>query len=107
MLRPVGAKTFDDYVKSSILQYVSTKAKNYERLHFVFDVYNPNSLKDATRQKRGSGIRIKVTLQAPVPTNWHGFLSESSNKTLLFNLIADYLQQVNPYTTDIFVTKLF
>ena len=49
MLRPVGVKTFDDYVKSSILQYVSTKAKNYERLHFVFDVYNPNSLKDATR----------------------------------------------------------
>ena len=52
-----------------------------QRLHIVWDVYRPDSLKRETRDSKGKGIRRKVTDQTPVHINWQGFLRVDDNKT--------------------------
>ena len=41
-----------------------------------------------TREKRGTGIRRKVTLTLTAPSNWKGFLRVSDNKTELFRFFS-------------------
>ena len=96
---------FEDYLQTYVIPYAVKKSAQYDVLHFVFDVYLENSLKDSTREKRGSGNRIKVALQTPLPTNWQKCLHEGSNKTQLFNLVADHLKCISPYTAEVYATK--
>ena len=53
MLNPVTAKTFLDYAEQVFLPYVSAQLENTTRLDIVWDVYQTDSLKSTTRQKRG------------------------------------------------------
>ena len=57
----------------------------------VFDIYLEQSIKSATRSKRGQGKRIKVLKGTPLPRNWKYFLSVDGNKTELFHLLAEEL----------------
>ena len=50
-----------------------------------------DSIKDVTRQKRGSGGRFHVTEETPIPRNWKAYLRHSDNKPELFRLIASIL----------------
>ena len=59
-----------------------------KRLDIVWDVYLEDSLKAATRQKRGSGLQKKVIPSATLPDNWKGFLRVDDNKTELFAFLA-------------------
>ena len=52
----------------------------------MFDVYWSSSLKGETRSKRGIGARRRV---ADKGNTWHSFLRDNSNKTELFNFLAD------------------
>ena len=58
------------------------------RIDIVWDVYHKDSLKAATREKRGSGLRRKVVPSASIPGNWSGFLRVNENKEELFALLA-------------------
>ena len=66
MLNPGVAKTFQEYADMVILPYVSNQLTTAKRVDVVWDMYIQVSLKDTTRQKRGTGIRRRV---APSPRN--------------------------------------
>ena len=53
MLKPIGCRTMQDYADNIYLRYLSSQLKTVSRLDIVLDVYRENSLKSATRMKRG------------------------------------------------------
>ena len=55
MVKPRGCKTFQDYAENCFIPYLQTEVRNANRLDTVWDIYLPNSLKSATREKRGLG----------------------------------------------------
>ena len=63
------------------------------RLDIVWDTYIANSLKEQTRQNRGSGTPMKVEQNTRLPANWKDFLRSNRNKEALFNLLAVAIQE--------------
>jgi len=53
------------------------------------------SLKAATRKKRGSGVRRKVSASAELPRNWAAFLHCADNKTELFHFLSTRVVSVH------------
>jgi hypothetical protein len=88
-LVPRISKTFDEYAEIEVIQKVNTYALKYSRTDIVFDVYKTSSLKAETRSKRGIGARQRVTGKGKIPKNWQNFLRDNSNKTELFQFLAD------------------
>ena len=89
MLKPVGCRTMQDYAENIYLRYLCSQLETVSRLDIVWDVYQENSLKSATRMKRGAGTRRRVESNARVPSNWQGFLRDDKNKTELFKYLAE------------------
>ncbi len=58
------------------------------RLDLVWDTYLPESLKESTREKRGKGVRRKVSGQTQLPGKWMDFLRDSKNKEELFAFLT-------------------
>ena len=58
-------------------------------MHIVFYVYRKNSLKAATREKRGRGVRQRVAGFTKVPNDWNLFLRELENKDELNKFLAE------------------
>lgn len=56
-------------------------------IFFLFR-YKDDSLKSFTRENRGEGTRIKISLSTKIPRGWENFLRHGANKTALFELIA-------------------
>ena len=104
MIRPSSMNTFKDYM-DVVKLYVLEKANLFDYIHIVFDVYIENSLKASTRESRGNGIKLKVTPNGPLPSNWHNFLCNNENKSALFKLIADCICQIYSYSAEIVVTE--
>ena len=63
----------------------------YKRIDVVFDVYIRASLKAATREKRGKGIRRIVAAENKCPGNWSQFLKDELNKKELNEFLAETL----------------
>ena len=104
MMKPTHVKTFRGYT-DNVKTYVTKKAKKFDRIDAVYDVYKHDSLKQTARELRGKGDKVKVTEDGPIPSNWQSFLRNDDNKTSLFALIADGLKNINPYTAEVYVTK--
>ena len=68
--------------------YVMSQLQHASRVDVVFDVYLPDSLKAATRKKRGNGIRRRVEASSSIPRNWQAFLRIDENKVELFSFLA-------------------
>ena len=88
MLQPKAVSTFEEYFESVFAPYILRKLNDVKRLDIVWDVYKDNSLKKATREKRGSGQRRKVLLSTRIPSDWKGFLRVDDNKDELFKLLS-------------------
>ena len=88
MLSPGRCVTFSDYAKQIFVPYVVSQLSHVSRLDLVWDQYDTNSLKAATRAKRGIGIRRKVMATADLPRNWADFLRNDDNKTELFHFLS-------------------
>ena len=58
------------------------------RIDIVWDVYKSDSLKNATREKRGCGTRRRVSSSTGIQGNWPGFLRNNENKQELFRFLA-------------------
>ncbi len=84
-------KTFKDYAADVFAPYIRRRIQHVQRLDIVWDRYIPNSLKQATRDKRGTGERRHVLATTPLPSNWQSFLQVDSNKDELFMFLAEYL----------------
>ena len=88
MLNPGTAMTFLDYAEQVFLSYVSAQLLNTTRVDIVWDVYQTDSLKGTTRQKRDKGVRRRVVPSAAITKNWKDSLRVDDNKTELFSFLS-------------------
>ena len=104
MLRPSTGKTFQDYANNTFIRFIAHLLKNVKRLDLVWDRYFDDSLKICTRDKRGAGVRRKVSGNGVLPNNWQTFLRCSENKSELFpflsKLLVSHVQEKLGVTTD-------
>ena len=70
------------------MPHLQSHLQGTERLDVVWDTYRPESLKESTCQKRGKGVRRKVSGETKLPRNWSDFLHDSSNKKELFDFLT-------------------
>ena len=70
------------------------KLEYVDRLDIIWDRYLPQSLNQATRQKRGSSCRVQVKDCTPIPSNWETFLKLKQNKAKLFHFLAESIGSV-------------
>ncbi|XP_044175497.1 uncharacterized protein LOC122958628 [Acropora millepora] len=89
MLPVKTARTFDEYFNAIFAPYVLHQLETANRVDLVFDEYRKDSLKAATREKRGSGQRRRVLPNALIPCDWKGFLRVDENKTELFRYLSE------------------
>lgn len=92
MLKPGNAQTIQEYADRVFVPHVVRQSECVQRLDVIWDVYQENSLKFSTREKRGSGIRIKVDSSTKIPKNWQAFLRSNDNKTALFRFLSKQLE---------------
>lgn len=85
MLKPGASRTFYEYSGTIFCPYIRKQLGSVQRVDVVWNTYKDNSLKNATRSKRGTGIRRRVQGQTCVPRNWRTFLRVDKNKSELFN----------------------
>ena len=77
-------KSYAETIHRLLLSYFTF----FRRIDIVFDIYLTNSLKAATREKRGKGIRKRVAAENKCPGNWQQFLKEARNKVELNEFLA-------------------
>ena len=80
--------TFNEYADKVFVPYINKQLQSCMRVDIVWDTYIPDSLKESTREKRGKGIRRKVSGETKIPSNWIDFLREPNNKKELFNFLT-------------------
>ena len=71
--------------------YISSQIDKTRRVDVVWDVYLPDSLKWTTRQKRGKGVRRRVSPSTRIPKSWKDFLRVGDNRTELFKFLAQHV----------------
>lgn len=92
---PKTDKTFDEYAEKTFISNIRYLLTSCKRVDVVFDRYFKESLKSATRQKRGAGARRKVSGSTKLPGNWNDFLRDDDNKTELFQFLAMKISSSN------------
>lgn len=85
----LNPSTFQEYADMVFLPYLNTQFARTQRVDLVLDVHLPSSLKAATRLKRGTGMRKKVTASTQMPKQWKNFLRDNYNKTDLFGFLIN------------------
>ena len=98
-LPTTGVVTFDDYADTIFIPHLLNQLKNSKRVDVVWDTYVADSLKESTRDKRGTGNRRKVSGQVKLPMNWVQFLRDSTNKTELFQFLTQKVSRLK-FPTD-------
>ena len=66
-LPAANVTTFDMYANAVFLPYLEKKLQNTMRLDLVWDLYVSRSLKETTREKRGVGVRQKMSGHTKMP----------------------------------------
>jgi hypothetical protein len=84
-----SAATFDEYANQVFCPFLEISLQNASRVDVVWDQYRETSLKEATRAKRGTGVRKKVAGHVKIPRNWPAFLQDSLNKKELFLFLSE------------------
>jgi len=80
-----GSKcTFGEYSDTVLIPRTERQLQESNRIDIVWDRYYPDSLKSTTREKRGKGIRRKVSRNTTLPASFAGFLQDDTNKEELF-----------------------
>ena len=69
----------------------------------MFDIYKTLSLKIEARKQRGQGFRQRIKAMNKTPQNWRSVLRDGSDRTDLFNFLADKMCSAD--TGTISVTK--
>ena len=93
LLEPKMVTTFIEYAVVTVLSFIQNELTIANRVDIVWDRYISNSLKESTREKRGSGIRRKVGPNTRIPSKWRDFLRNSENKGELFDFLNRILSQ--------------
>ena len=89
-LKPFSSSTVGvgEYIDNGLMSNIMAKFTYADRIDLVFDTYRPDSIKNATREGRGSGscTRRKIEANVKLPSDWKEFSSVSENKTEFFLL---------------------
>ena len=103
---PTNVCTFHDYADRIFIPYLEKQVQSASRLDVVWDIYTPHSLKESTREKRGKGVRRKVSGETKLPGNWMDFLRDSMNKKELFAFLTSKVAQFSwPPDKAVYVTS--
>ena len=81
-------KTFDSYFDQVFCPRVCHDLKHSTRVDIVWDQYRALTIKGGTREKRGTGIRQRISGTAKIPGNWQNFLKNVDNKKELFSFLS-------------------
>ena len=101
-----GSSTFGEYSSKIFLPWTIRQLQDCKRIDVVWDVYYEESLKEATREKRGNGVRRRVFPETKMPVNFQTFLHNSSNKEELFALLSDTVSAfAYPPGKEIYITS--
>ena len=92
-LLTVEALTFDEYAEKVFIPHLQQQLHQSKRVDVVWGTYVPDSLKDATREKRGQGVRGKVAGQTKLLKNWMLPLRDPNNKSELFSFLTSKVVQ--------------
>lgn len=91
---PTTLRTFKDMAKE-FLTYILQHSEGASQIHVVFDKYFENSIKSATRLKRGENcLKYHILLDGPIPKNWKTFLHSGENKGNLATCYTEYMCSV-------------
>ena len=82
-------RTFEEYAQVAFLPYVLKQLDSVKRVDVIWDAYKEDSLKNAVREKRGSGQRRKASANTRIPSDWKGFLRVDANKSELFKFLSE------------------
>lgn len=100
------ASTFGDYADMVFLPWAKKQLQNAQRIDIVWDVYQADSLKEATREKRGKGIRLKVGARTKLPPKFADFLRDPINKEEIFQLLTQRVSASEyPPEKEVYVTS--
>ncbi len=88
ILSTKAVSTFSEYAEQVFIPYLIDQLRSSTRIDVVWDTYIAESLKESTREKRGKGLRRKVSSQTKLPGNWMDFLRDSTNKKELFAFLT-------------------
>jgi len=75
-----GVTTFEQYADEVFIPYLKKQLQSSRRLDIVWDTYITDSLKESTREKRGKGVRTKLSGETKLPCNWMDLFRDSANK---------------------------
>ena len=92
MESPGAARTFQEYADNVFMPHIMKQLQPVKRVDIIWDVYRQDSLKAATREKRGSGTCRRVTSSSHILKNWKSFLRVNENKTELFHFLAKQVE---------------
>ena len=98
--------TFNEYAEKVFIPYISKHLQHFTRVDIVWDLYIPDSLKESTREKRGKGVRRKVSGQTKLPGNWIDFLRDPSNKKELFTFLTHKFVNLHFHQLKLFMQHL-
>eukprot|EP00057_Strongylocentrotus_purpuratus_P020933 XP_011675407.1 PREDICTED: uncharacterized protein LOC100891484 [Strongylocentrotus purpuratus] len=87
-LPATSVSTFEDYARTVFKPVLNRELQGVRRLDLVWDRYLACSIKESTRQKRGSGVRTNVASKTKMPVKWKDFLQDSTNKEELFAFLT-------------------
>ena len=83
-----NVSTFQEYADNVFIPHLERELCDTQRVDVVWDEYRPDSLKEGTRDKRGKGVRRKVSDDTKLPGNWNDFLRDPINKKELFESLS-------------------
>ncbi|KAG7170145.1 hypothetical protein Hamer_G012388 [Homarus americanus] len=68
-LPTAGVSIFEDYGDKAFIPFLTNHLETANRVDIVWDTHIQDNMKKSTREKRGKGVRRKVSGQAKVPGN--------------------------------------
>ena len=105
MFPPGKCKTFKEYAETVFLPYIiSYCTQNVKRNDLVWDRYLENSLKQGTREARGTGTCRHVCDDAAIPLNSKSFLRLDDNEKKLFEYLAARVQSLRLPDSEVICT---
>ena len=88
------------------IPHLERHLQDTKRLDVVWDEYIQDSLKESTHEKRGKGVRRKVSGSTKIPGNWKNFLGDQMNKKELFAFLTSKIESFSwPPTKSVCVTS--
>ena len=88
----INVLTFQEYANNVFIFHLERQLHDTKRVNVVWDEYRPDSLKEGTREKRGKGLRRKVSGDTKLPGNWNDFLRDPINKKELFQFLSSKVE---------------